>query len=317
MHREPDPAGWHDRKNLSERIKAQALSLGFNKAGIVRASAVKETFLEEWLLNSYQAGMSWMHRTKEIRLDPEKYLPGVKSIVSLALNYYCPDEDRPSGTLQVSRYAAGRDYHAVLTEKLRILHDYIQVLIPGVRGKIAVDSAPVLDKVWAALAGIGWIGKHSNIITRELGSYLFLGEILLDYELYYDKPISDFCGTCSLCIDRCPTGAIVKPYVVDSNKCISYRTIEHKGDFPGDMQKGNEDWIFGCDVCQEVCPWNKFSRETCVSDLKPRDGMRFPRLQELESLSEEEFEEKFRDSPVKRCRFEGFKRNITHARENI
>jgi len=251
----------------------------------------------------------WIELQKK-RTDPEQYLPGVKSIIALGLSYYFEDPPRQPGTAQVSRYAVGRDYHNVIREKLRPLCERIKELMPGVGLKIAVDDAPVLDKVWAAKAGIGWIGKHSNLITREFGSYLFLAEILLTEELVYDREIADHCGTCTMCIDACPTKAILDNKVVDSNKCISYRTIEFRDEHPEEWAGEHEDWVFGCDICQEVCPWNKFATLTRESDFLPKEGSRFPRVDEIVNLSKEEFREVYKDSPVKRSKWEGFMRNV-------
>jgi len=300
--------------DVSYAIRLKAQELGFSKIGIARAVPLDGQFLNRWLSSSCHAGMVWMQRTSELRLDPGKFLPGAASVISVAVNYYSDSGVRSEGSAQVSRYAVGRDYHFVLEEMLIELSDYITYKIPGVSFRNAVDSAPALDKIWAAFSGLGWIGKNSNLITREYGSYVFLGEIFLDCVLEYDSPSANYCGNCTKCIDACPTGAIVEPYIVDSRKCISYRTIEHRGDFPDDWQPGIRDWIFGCDICQEVCPWNKFARETIVQDLKPREGIRYPTLSGIETMTENIFKKKFADSPVKRSKFEGFKRNARHVR---
>ena len=307
-----------DTLTLTNRIKSKAFELGFAKAGVAKARKLDGTFLENWLKNGFHGTMSWMERTKEKRTDPEKYLPGVKSIIALALNYYCKDTPRKPETAQVSRYAVGRDYHNVIREKLQPLCDFIKELAPGAETKIAVDDAPVLDKVWAAYAGIGWIGKHSNLITRDFGSYVFLAEILLTEELIYDREMPDYCGTCTMCIDACPTQAILDNKVVDSNKCISYRTIEFRGDFPDEWAGKNEDWVFGCDICQEVCPWNKFTQMTQEPDFLPGEGSRFPHLDDICGLTQDEFQARYKDSPVKRSKWEGFLRNARNvqARKN-
>jgi len=299
-------------EEITVQIKQKAIDLGFVKVGIARAFPLHDKFLKTWLANSYHAEMAWMQRTEHLRINPDDYFPGAKSVLSAAVNYYTADPERSAQSGQVSRYAAGNDYHEILEKRLHSLYSFIQDILPGVHGKIAVDTAPVLDKVWAALAGIGWIGKHSNIIIREYGSFVFLGEILLDCDLIFDKPAADFCGNCTKCIEACPTGAIVEPYVVDSNRCISYRTIEHKGDFPQEWTGENGDWIFGCDICQEVCPWNKNSQETKIEEFKTDRCGRFPLLSDLESLAPDDFRQRFNDSPLKRCKNQGLMRN-THA----
>jgi len=304
-----------DRIKLTQIIKSKALALGFDKVGIAPAVKLDGTFLNEWLSCDYHGTMLWMSRTAGKRLDPKKYLPGVESIIAVAVNYYTEDPPRLSGSAQVSRYALGRDYHLVLSKMLESLLEYIRELLPDVQGRIAVDDAPVMDKIWASKAGIGWIGKHSNLITQELGSYVFLGEILVTAGLQYDNPIQDYCGSCSLCIDACPTGAILDNKVVDSNKCISYRTIEYRGDYPGEWEEKNEDWIFGCDICQEVCPWNKFASPTNIPDFCPEySGKRFPLLIDIMQLTPEEFRMRYKDSPIKRSKWEGLKRNAEHVR---
>jgi len=302
---------------LTQKIKMRAQELGLSKAGIARAVRLNGSFLDEWLSSSFHAGMAWITRSSEKRLDPGAFLPGARSVIAVALNYYARDPDRPHGSVQISRYAVGRDYHEVLREKLESLFSYICELIPGVRGKTAVDSAPVLDKVWAVCAGVGWIGRHSNVITRDFGSYIFLGELFLDCELFYDRAAASFCGNCTRCIEACPTGAITAPCVVDSRKCISYRTIEHRGDFPREWDAGIGDWVFGCDICQEVCPWNKFSRETAVPDFLPREGIRFPLLNDINKLTRKAFTEKFKGSPVMRTKYDGFMRNASHVNRSF
>ncbi|MFC1565077.1 tRNA epoxyqueuosine(34) reductase QueG, partial [candidate division KSB1 bacterium] len=299
---------------LTEDIKNKAREIGFVKSGFTHVEKLDNSFFSKWLQAGCHAGMGWMERNRHFRLDPAEYFPGAKSVLSAAVNYYYGDDsDRGERTGQISRYAVGKDYHFVVTDMLNELLDYIKVLIPGVKGKITVDTAPVFDKIWAAKAGIGWIGKHSNVISREYGSYIFLGEIILTEELPADEPAKDHCGTCKKCIEACPTGAIAEPYVVDSSRCISYRTIEHKGDFPEEWIGKNDDWLFGCDICQEVCPWNKFSRQTDISEFFPGEGMRFPELDFINNLGQDEFHNMFKDSPVKRCRISGLKRNAESA----
>ncbi|KPK88916.1 hypothetical protein AMJ80_10490 [bacterium SM23_31] len=304
-----------DLIKITQNIKSKALALGFDKVGTARAVTLDGTFLSKWLSRNYHGTMSWMSRTAGIRLNPKKYLPGARSVIAVAVNYYTEDPPRPPGSAQVSRYALGRDYHLVLGKMLESLLEYIHELLPDVKGKIAVDDAPVMDKIWAYKAGIGWIGKHSNLITRELGSYVFLGEILLTAGLQYDEPIQDYCGSCTRCIDACPTGAILDDKVLDSNKCISYRTIEYRGDFTEEWEGKNQDWIFGCDVCQEVCPWNIVAAPTNIPDFLLADGKRFPLLSNILQLTPEEFQMNYKDSPIKRSKWEGLLRNAEYVRK--
>jgi len=299
------------RAELTEAIKRQALALGFDKVGVVRAEALaaEGDNLREWLARGYGADMDWMRRTEPKRMDPRLHMPEVKTIVSVALNYYTPSEHsgRP-GTGKVSRYAWGDDYHDVVGEKLRSLQDWIRSVDCSIGGKIAVDTSPVMDKAWAVRAGIGWLGKHSNVITRELGSWVFLGALLLDVELDYDdSQEADHCGSCTACLDACPTEAIVAPYVVDSNRCISYVTIELRGD---ELPLDTSGWVYGCDICQDVCPWNRFQRPTSEERFEPRTGLVDIRLDEFASLTQEEFSSRFRGSAIKRAKLRGLTRNV-------
>jgi epoxyqueuosine reductase len=303
-----------DKSLLTTKIKSRAYELGFDKIGIARSEKLDNTFLESWIEAGYHGSMQWMERTAETRTEPEKYLPGVKSVIVGAVNYYTEDSPRRPGTGQISRYAVGRDYHLVLREMLGELRDYLHDLHPHAKNICAVDDAPVADKIWAAKAGIGWIGKHSNVLSRDIGSYFFIGEILTTADLDYDEPVLDHCGTCTLCLDACPTNAILDNCVVDSNRCISYRTIEYRGNYPDEWNGRNEDWLFGCDVCQEVCPWNKFAQPTNIPDFSPRENVRFPLLDDIKHLSKEAFQKKFVDSPVKRSKWEGLKRNASQTR---
>jgi len=304
-----------DKHHITEAIKQKAKALGSIKVGIAPAVKLSGRFLTEWISQQYHGTMEWMARTAETRLNPAKFFPEVKSIIVMAFNYYNPDHSRPAGSVQISRYAVPgmRDYHLVLREKLSVLLTYIQELVPDAEGLIAVDDAPVADKIWAAYAGIGWIGKNTNLILREFGSYIFLGELLVNRELEYDTPMSDYCGTCRQCLDACPTGALHDNKMLESTRCISYRTIEHRGEFPDEWLKTYTDWIFGCDVCQEVCPWNSFARQTELDEFKLKRYSRFLTVQDIKSLSKEEFYQRFNDSPIKRCKWEGFVRNAQNA----
>ena len=307
-------------ENLTLKIKQKAFEIGFHKIGIVRAEPLEregERF-KEWLAKSFHASMQWMEREPEKRADPRLIFPEAKSIVVVALNYYTPHEhDESAEKGKVSRYAWGDDYHDVLKEKLRELLEFIKTVDDSAGGKICVDTAPVMDKAWAVRAGLGWLGKHSNVITKEFGSWVFLGEILLNLELEYDTEIvEDHCGTCRKCLDACPTGAIVAPYVIDAEKCLSYATIElRSADLPEQITKNLNNWLYGCDICQDVCPWNRFEKPTEEIRFEPRPGNVSPDLDEIITLSTEDYIEKFRRSPMKRTKLAGLKRNAEALRE--
>ena len=300
---------------LTAAIKRRARELGFDKVGVARAGALagEGARLREWLGRGYAGTMGWMERSADKRADPSLHLESARSVVCVALNYYTPHPHGGApGTGKVSRYAWGDDYHDVLGEKLRALLAWVRERVPGVEGKIAVDSSPVMDKAWARRAGLGWIGKHSNLITPEMGSWVFLGELLLSAELEYDEPaVPDQCGSCTACIDACPTGAIVEPYVVDANRCISYATIELRDE---SLPYDTGGWVYGCDICQDVCPWNRFQQETDEGRFQPRDGFVEPDLGALEGLTPEAFASKFRRSPMKRAKLYGIKRNAEKVR---
>jgi epoxyqueuosine reductase len=307
------------RRFPSAAIKSEARRLGFEACGISRAEYLDDAArrLETWLNQGRHASMSWMERNFDKRVDPRRLVEGARSVISVLCSYYAPvrSESLPADA-RISRYAWGEDYHHVLKDKLKALFEFIQSHVPEARGRAFVDSAPVMDKVWAARAGLGWIGKHSNLIHRRLGSYFFLGELILDLELEPDGPVPDHCGTCTRCIDACPTDAIYQPYVVDANLCISYLTIEHReDDIPDPLAERMEGWIFGCDICQEVCPWNKFSRPTSEVRFQPRAEPISRELTFWEEIDLGAFREIFRKNPVKRAKFEGFKRNVRIARQ--
>ncbi|MBP1654873.1 MAG: tRNA epoxyqueuosine(34) reductase QueG [Bacteroidetes bacterium] len=297
-----------------ERVKEKAGELGFSLAGIARAQALAEEShrLRQWLGRNYQASMRWMDARESERTDPDRVLPGVRSVVALAMNYYTPASHSTDPEVgKISRYAWGEDYHAVLGERLRKLSAWMEGEFPGSRSLWYVDTGPVMEKVWAERGGIGWIGKHTTLISRELGSWVFLGEILTTVDLEPDQPATDHCGTCVRCIEACPTGAIVEPYVLDSGKCLSYVTIEHRGDAPAMVAGKYEGWIFGCDICQDVCPWNlRRAVETEIAEFHPRPGHEAPNLREWLTMSREEFQRKFAGSPIRRAKWEGLLRNI-------
>jgi epoxyqueuosine reductase len=253
-----------------------------------------------------------MERGVERRTDPRELLPGALSVVAVALNYYTPHEHASEeGQGKISRYAWGDDYHDVLGEKLKALLAYVKEIAPEAQGKVCVDAQPAMDKAWAVRAGLGWIGKHTNLITRDYGSWVFLGELLLDVELEYDAVREeDHCGTCTLCLDACPTQAITEPYVVDSNLCISHATIELRdAELPEPIVNNLDGWLYGCDVCQEVCPWNRFEQPTAETRFEPRPGSVSPDLEEIAALTHDAYVERFRRSPVKRAKLSGLQRN--------
>ncbi len=298
----------------TERIKERALAEGFHKVGIVRAESLgpERERLQEWLRRGFQGEMRWMERDPEQRADPRLLFPQARSVVVVALNYYTPHQhtDTP-GTGKISRYAWGDDYHDAVGNRLKSLLAWIKQEWPEAEGKACVDTSPMMDKAWAARAGLGWIGKHTNLITRDYGSWVFLGELLLNLELEPDAvPAEDHCGTCTLCIEACPTSAITEAYVVDSNKCISYATIELRApELPFEVATNLDGWLYGCDVCQDVCPWNRFEKETDEPRFEPRDGSVEPRLSEILELTPEAYAARFRRSAVKRAKLDGLRRN--------
>jgi len=295
---------------FTAEIKEKALEIGFSKVGIVAAARLTEEgeSLKGWLGRGFHGNMAWMEREPEKRADPQAIFPGVRSVVAVALNYYTPHEhDELPDTGKISRYAWGDDYHDVLKEKLRELLDWIKSRMPEAEGKICVDTTPVMDKAWAVRAGLGWLGKHSNVITKEFGSWVFLGEILLNLDLSdHDSPIDDHCGTCTACLDACPTQAIVEPYVVDSNACLSYATIELRTpELPEPVASNMNGWLYGCDICQDVCPWNRFEKPSSESRFEPRREETALRLTEVLEMSQEDFSARFRRSAVKRTKISG------------
>lgn len=299
---------------FTHEIKEQALREGFDKVGIVRAERLDEEAprLKEWLARGYHGEMSWMARDVEKRLNPLEIFPPARSIVVVALNYYTPAQhEENSNTGKVSRYAWGDDYHDVLKTKLESLLSWIRERVPETAGKICVDIQPVMDKAWAVRAGIGWLGKHSNVITQEFGSWVFIGELLLNLDLEADAEVSeDHCGTCTLCIDACPTQAITEPYVVDSNRCISYATIELRApELPPAIEQNLSGWLYGCDICQDVCPWNRFETATEETRFVPREGNVNANLAEVLELTPETYAARFRGSAMKRAKLPMLQRN--------
>jgi epoxyqueuosine reductase len=282
------------------------LACGISKAGFLEQEAPR---LENWLNKNQHGQMSYMENNFDKRLNPTLLVDGAKSVVSLLLNYY-PSEIQNQESYKISKYAYGQDYHSVIKDKLKELLFSIQENIGAVDGRAFVDSAPILDKAWAAKSGLGWIGKNSNLLTQQVGSFYFIAELIIDLELEYDHVITDHCGTCTACIDSCPTEAIVAPYIVDGSKCISYFTIELKDNIPAEMKGKFDDWAFGCDICQDVCPWNKFSKPHKEPLFNPNPEILSMTKKDWEEITEETFKSVFKNSAVKRTKFEGFKRNI-------
>ena len=287
------------------------MRLGFSHVGISEAGflELEAPRLEQWLTSNRHGKMSYMERYFDKRLDPRLLVDGAKSVVSMLLNYY-PEASQPEGAPKISRYAYGKDYHEVIKSKLALLLEFIRERIGEVSGRAFTDSAPVLDRAWAAKSGLGWIGKNSNLIHPKAGSYFFIAELIIDLELEPDAPIRDYCGTCTRCIDACPTDAIIAPKVVDGSKCISYFTIELKDQIPADVKGKLENWAFGCDICQEVCPWNRFSKPTEIPEFEMKSELQTWSTGEWKEITAEVFKNVFKDSPLKRTGFEGMKRNL-------
>lgn len=282
------------------------ISCGISKAGFLEEEAPR---LEKWLNENRHGKMQYMENHFDKRLDPTLLVDGAKSVISLLLNYY-PEEKQQSDTYKISKYAYGQDYHFVIKEKLKELLYSINEQIGEVGGRAFVDSAPVLDKAWAAKSGLGWIGKNSNLLSKQVGSFFFIAELIVDIELEYDHAVTDHCGSCTACLDACPTQAIIEPYVVDGSKCISYFTIELKENIPQEMKGSFADWAFGCDVCQDVCPWNRFSKPHREPLFNPHPDLLGFTKKDWQEITEDTFRAVFKNSAVKRTKFEGLKRNI-------
>ena len=296
----------------TQLIKAEARRLGFEYCGISKADFLEEEALrlESWLNKNMHGQMNYIENHLDKRLDPRLLVPGAKSVISLLLNYYTSEKQTDPEAPQISKYAYGTDYHFVIKEKLNLLLEYIREHIGEVDGRVFVDSAPVLDKAWAKKSGLGWIGKNSNLITKKSGSFFFIAELIVDLDLEHDGPIKDYCGSCTRCMDACPTDAIVAPYVVDGSKCISYFTIELKENIPADVNGKLGNWAFGCDVCQDVCPWNRFARDHSEKQFKPAGELLSMSKSDWYELTEETFKKVFKGSAVKRTKFSGLKRNL-------
>jgi len=300
-------------KVTNDVVIEKAREQGFDLIGFAPAAELTEEIknLEKWLSKNYQAGMQYMEKNIEKRKNIKNLIPSARSVISLGLNYFTPEKysgDKSKG--KISRYAWGKDYHLIIWEKLDNLVNELKKIDNSFEARTYVDTGPVMDKVWAVKSGIGWLGKHTNVINKEYGSWFFISNIITNFEFEYSLPIEDFCGSCSACIDACPTNAIIEEYVVDANKCISYLTIENKNEIPAEFKGKFDNWIFGCDICQDVCPWNnKFSKITDNTGFFPVNNNREINLVEVLSFSKEEFNKRFKESPVKRAKLSGLKRN--------
>ena len=293
-------------------IKEHAKRLGFLSCGISKSGFLEEEAprLESWLGKNMHGQMAYMENHFDKRLDTTKLVEGSKSVISLLLNYYPDTIQKDEHSPKISKYAYGKDYHFVIKEKLKTLLEVMREEIGEIEGRAFVDSAPVLDKAWAAKSGLGWVGKHSNLLTQKTGSFYFIAELIVDLELEYDTPVTDHCGSCTACIDACPTQAIVAPYVVDGSKCISYFNIELKEQIPNSYKGKFDNWMFGCDVCQDVCPWNRFSKAHEEPLFNPHPNLLEMSKKDWEELTEETFRKVFKNSAVKRTKFSGLTRNI-------
>jgi epoxyqueuosine reductase len=307
----------NQKRKHTNLIKTEAKRLGFLSCGISKAQFLEKEAprLEKWLNKNRHGQMQYMENHFDKRLDPTKLVEDSKSVISLLLNYYPSEFQKDAAAPKISKYAYGTDYHFVIKDKLKSLLHFIQDEIGDVHGRAFVDSAPVLDKAWAAKSGLGWIGKNSNLLTQQVGSFYFIAELIIDLELEYDATTTNHCGTCTACIDACPTEAIVEPYVVDGSKCISYFTIELKENIPPDFRGKFDNWMFGCDVCQDVCPWNRFSKAHNEPLFNPHPELLSMKKKDWEEITHDVFKKVFKDSAVKRTKFSGLKRNINFLKE--
>jgi len=300
----------------SQLIKDHAKRLGFLSCGISNAGFLEDEAprLEQWLRQGHHGSMSYMERNFDKRLDPTKLVPGAKSVVSLLYNYFPKESQSDKSAPKISKYAYGKDYHTVIKDKLFELMHLLQEEVGEIHGRVFVDSAPVLDKAWAAKAGLGWIGKHTNLISKQAGSFYFIAELIMDLSLEQDAPVTDHCGSCTACIDACPTQAIVAPYQVDGSKCISYFTIELKEAIPQEVKGQFDNWAFGCDVCQDVCPWNRFSAPHQEPQFDPSPELLQMSKGDWHEITEAVFDRLFAESAVQRTQFSGLKRNLDFLR---
>ena len=300
------------KSEYTAKIKSAADALGFLSCGISKADFLEDEAprLEQWLNQGHHGSMSYMERHFDKRLDPRLLVPGAKSVVSLLLNYHTDKKQADPKAPKISSYAYGKDYHFVIKEKLKELMQIIHREIGEVNGRVFVDSAPVMDKAWAAKSGLGWLGKNTNLISKKVGSFFFIAELIIDLELDYDAPVTDHCGSCTACIDACPTDALLQPYQIDGSKCISYLTIELKENIPTEFKGQMDNWAFGCDICQTVCPWNRFATPHDEPAFEPQEELLNLTKSEWQEMTSVVFNKVFKNSAVKRTKFEGLKRNI-------
>ncbi len=296
-----------DPNKATHLIRSKAIELGFDLCGFAKAGPLDEEAyrLEEWLNANMHGSMGWMERNFEKRIDPTKLVPGAKSVVSVIASYRFEENeifDRNHNGAKIAKYARGRDYHKVFKGRLKKLFQFTKESIGDINGRIFVDSAPVMDKAWAVKAGLGWIGKNSNLLNKRYGSWFLIGEMIVDVPFVYDAPETDHCGTCTRCIDACPTDAIYEPFRVDGSRCISYLTIELKEKMPAEFRDKTEKWIFGCDICQDVCPWNRKASYGHIEDLRPREKVLYPDIDRWPEISQEKFNKLFEGSAVRRVK---------------
>ncbi len=300
------------RANYSQLIKKEAKSLGFLSCGIAKAGFLADEApkLEQWLQEGRHGKMHYMENYFDKRLDPTLLVPGAKSVVSLLLNYHTEEKQEDPNAPKIASYAFGQDYHHVIKGKLKTLLSRLKESIGEIEGRVFVDSAPVMDKAWAAKAGLGWLGKNTNLISKQVGSFFFIAEMIIDVELAYDLPVADHCGSCTACIDACPTEALIAPNQIDGSKCISYATIELKDAIPSSFKDKMDGWMFGCDICQTVCPWNRFATPHQEPAFKPKEELLELTAKDWHELTEETFQRVFQKSAVKRAKYTGLQRNI-------
>ena len=306
------------KKKYSDFIKNKSIELGFISCGISKSGFLENEIgrFESWLKDNYHGQMSYMERNFDKRMDTTKLVAGSKSVISLLFNYY-PSKEINNDSFKISKYAYGKDYHLIIKDKLKSLLSSMRNEIGEIDGRVFVDSAPIMEKAWAKKSGLGWIGKNTNLISKKTGSFFFIAEIIVDLELEYDLEVTDHCGSCTACLDACPTDALYEPYKIDASKCISYFTIEIKDQFPNDLKKDFNDWIFGCDICQDVCPWNKFSIPNKEPLLNPKNEINQYSKKDWLELTDEVFKVVFKETSLERTRFKGLKRNIQYANEQV
>ena len=292
--------------------------MGFISCGISKSGFLENEIgrFESWLKDNYHGQMSYMERNFDKRMDTTKLVAGSKSVISLLFNYY-PSKEINNDSFKISKYAYGKDYHFIIKDKLKSLLSSMRNEIGEIDGRVFVDSAPIMEKAWAKKSGLGWVGKNTNLISKKTGSFFFIAEIIVDLELEYDGEVTDHCGSCTTCLDACPTDALYEPYKIDASKCISYFTIELKDQFPNDLKKDFNDWIFGCDICQDVCPWNKFSIPNKEPLLNPKNEINQYSKKDWLELTDEVFKVAFKKTPLERTKFKGLKRNIQYANEQL